>query len=152
MTYDSVSVRVEQSKTDRVPNELDGRARSRIEQDFEDRLRRVSRGPLVYGFGHGGVFDIDVTIGGYNDKNEADVRYNSTLTAESPYGPITVTQSYSFRMKKDYRREVSNGTDTIMRRMFAEAEKKIRSLGPPPMNAKRTEAEFQLMKDLTPEG
>lgn len=152
VSYDSVRVRVEQSKTDRIPSELDSRARSRIEQDFEDRLRRVSRGPLVYGFGHGGTFELEVDIGGFNDKNEADVRYNSTLTADTPYGAITVTQYHSLRMKKDYRREVSNGADLIMRRMFGETEKKIRSLGPPPMNALRTEAEFQLMKDLTPEG
>lgn len=152
VTYDFVRVKVEQSKSDRIPNELDSRGRSRVEQDFEERLRRVLRGPLVYGFGHNGSFELTVNIGGYNDKGEADVRYNSTLTAETPYGSMTVTQSHYLRMKKDYRREVSSGADTIMRRMFSEAEKKIRSLGPPPMNAKRTEAEFQLMKDLTPEG
>lgn len=152
VTYDMARVRVEQTKTNRVPSELDSRARSRIEQDFEDRLRRVSRGSLIYGFNQGGSFDINVSIGGFNDKSEADVRYNSSLTAQTPYGPITVTQSHSLRMKKDYRRQVTDGADTIMRRMFSEADKKIRSLGPPPMDSKRTEAEFQLMEDLTPEG
>jgi hypothetical protein len=151
VTYDYVSVRVEQSKTDRVPNDLDSRGRSRLEEDFEERLRRVIRGPLVYAFGNNGSFDLNINIGGYNDKGEADVRYNATLTAETPYGPITVTQSHSLRMKKDYRREVSSGADTVIRRVFGESEKKIRSLGPPPMNAKRTEAEFRLMADLTPE-
>lgn len=152
VTYDYVQVRVEQTKSGRIPSELDSRGRSRIEQDFEDRLRRVMRGPLVYGFGHSGSFTLNVEIGGYNDNGEADVRYNANLTAETPYGPMTVAKSHYLRMKKDYRRQVSGGADLIMRQMFSEAEKRIRALGPPPMNAKRTEAEFQLMKDLTPEG
>lgn len=151
VTYDYVQVRVEQTKSGRIPSELDSRGRSRIEQDFEDRLRRVMRGPLVYGFGHSGSFTLNVEIGGYNDNGEADVRYNANLTAETPYGPMTVAKSHYLRMKKDYRRQVSGGADLIMRQMFSEAEKRIRSLGPPPMNAKRTEAEFQLMADLTPE-
>ncbi len=152
VTYDYVNVKVEQSNSNRIPNELDSRGRSRIEEDFEGRLRRVLRGSLVYGFGKGGSFNLNINIGGFNDKSEADVRYNSTLTANTPYGSMTVTQSHSLRMKKDYRRAVSDGADVIVRRMFAEAEKKIRSLGPPPMNALRTEAELQMMADLTPEG
>lgn len=152
VTYDNVRVSVQQSKTPRVPTELDSYARRRIESDVEAKLIRVVRGPAFYGMGGGGSFTVDVTIGGFNDKGESDVRYSATLAAETPYGPLTVTQSHSFRMKDDYRRRVWDGTDHLLRLTFAEADKRIHALGPPPMNSKRMSAQELLMEDLTPEG
>jgi hypothetical protein len=152
VTYDSVRVSIEQSKTPKFPSELDSHARRRMESDVEAKLLRVVRGPAYYGMGGGGAFNVDVTIGGFNDKGESDVRYSATLTAETPYGPLTVTQSHSFRMKDDYRRRVWDGADQLLRMTFGEADKRIRALGPPPMNSKRMSAQEALMEDLTPEG
>lgn len=151
VTYESVRVRVQQSKSPRVPDDLDSRGRRRLESDIEAKMLRVVRGAALYGMGGGGAFEVDVTIGAYNDKGESQVQLSSALTAATPYGPLTVTKSHSFKMKDDYRRRVSDGADHLLRMTLSEASSKIDSLGPPPLNSKRMAAQEALMEMLTPE-
>lgn len=151
VTYESVRVRVQQSKTSRVPDDLDSRERRRLESDIEAKMLRVVRGPALYGMVGGGSFEVEVTIGAYSDKGESQVQFSSVLNAETPYGPLTVTKSHSLRMKDDYRRRVSDGADHLLRMTLSEAASRIDSLGPPPLNSKRMAAQEALMEMLTPE-
>jgi len=151
VTYESVRVRVQQSKTSRVPDDLDSRGRRRLESDIEAKMLRVVRGAALYGMGGGGSFVVDVTIGAFNDKGESQVQFSAFLAADTPYGPLSVTKSHSLRMQDDYRRRLSDGADHLLRLTLSEAAAKIDSLGPPPMNSKRMAAQEALMEMLTPE-
>ncbi len=151
VTYESVRVSIQQSKTPRVPDELDSRARRRLESDVEAKMLRVVRGPALYGMGGGGSFTVDVTVGGFNDKGESMVQFSSSLNASTPYGPLTVSQSHSLKMRDSYRRRVADGADHLLRITLSEAAKRIEALGPPALNSKRMDAHETLMEMLTPE-
>jgi len=135
--FSDIRVRVSPSSTNRPATLTDINVR-RIERRTEDDMRRAyARGAMAYDRNGRGRYEISVTSGKFNEKFEASFSGNAKYTADTPYGPIEVTEYESKTIKSDHARELERLLANLMDDLERKVEDAVRRLGPPPIDARR---------------
>lgn len=128
----------------KIPAELAGSYASRLQDDMESEARSIRR-PLRYERGAASKVSIKLNVGRFNAKWEATAEASISTTIETPYGKFPVSGSYSQKIQDDYRKRIWRVFDQAFENFTNEVERKIRSLGPPPVDQARKQAIERLM-------
>lgn len=149
LEFGELDVKVDQSRSDKVPVELDAGGRQRIADAIEDEYFRRRRLPMAYNRLSRGEVNFSVTIGRFNDRDHANVTISASLQTRSPYGPLSASDSLTVTIKDNYRRRVLDAAMDLVDRLDRQVADKVSKLGPPPIEQKRRDALNTLMDDLT---
>lgn len=128
----------------KIPNELAGSYASRLQDDMDSEARSIRR-PIRYERGAASKVTIKLNVGRFNEKWEATAEASISTTIETPYGRFPVSGSYSQKIQNDYRKRIWRVFDQAFENFTNEVERKIRSLGPPPVDQARKSAIERLM-------
>ncbi len=147
--FSDTRCRISPSSTNR-PGSLSDVNIRRLERSTEDDMRRAyARGAMAFDRNGRGRYEISVTSGKFNDKFEASFSGSAKYTADTPYGPIEVTEYESRTIKSDHYRDLDRLLATLMDDLERKVEDAVRRLGPPPVDALRKTAVAEMLDVLS---
>jgi len=143
--FGDLRCRISPASTNRPPSLTDSAVR-RLERDTLSSMRNAyARGAMQYENRSSGRYEISITSGKFNEKLEASFSGTAKYTAETPYGPIELTEYESKTIKDDHYRNVERLIESLMDDLERQVFSEVRRLGPPPTEARRLAAWAQML-------